>query len=84
MAASPEERRGEAPDAEFLRAIAKQSGGSYFARGEGDRWLKLLPKANHLTEREVLTDIWNHPLAAIILLACLCTEWWLRRSTGLA
>ncbi len=84
VAASPEERRGEAPDAEFLRAIAKQSGGSYFARGEGDKWLKMLPKANHLTEREVITDVWNHPLAAIILLACLCTEWWLRRSTGLA
>ncbi len=84
VAASPEERRSEAPDTEFLHAIAKQSGGAYFARGEGDKWLKLLPKPHHLTEREVVTDIWNHPLAAAILLACLCAEWWLRRRTGLA
>ena len=84
VAASPEERRSEAPDTEFLHAIAKQSGGAYFARGEGDKWLKLLPKPHHLTEREVVTDIWNHPLAAVILLACLCAEWWLRRRTGLA
>ena len=84
VAASPEERRSEAPDTEFLHAIAKQSGGTYFARGEGDKWLKLLPKPHHLTEREVVTDIWNHPLAVSILLACLCAEWWLRRRTGLA
>ena len=84
VAASPEERRSEAPDTEFLRAIAKHSGGAYFARGEDDKWLKLLPKPNHLTEREVVTDIWNHPLAAALLLGCLCAEWWLRRRTGLA
>ena len=84
VAASPEERRGEAPDAEFLHAIAKLSGGAYFARGEGEKWLKLLPKATRLSEREVVTDVWNHPLAVIILLACLSAEWWLRRSRGLA
>ena len=84
VAASPEERRGEAPDADFLRAIAKQSGGAYFARGEGEKWLKLLPKVTHLTEHEVVTDVWNHPLAAALLLVCLCAEWWLRRSRGLA
>jgi len=84
VAASPEERRGEAPDADYLRGIAKQSGGAYFARGEGDKWLKLLPKATHLTERETVTDIWNHPLPVTLLLGCLCAEWWLRRRTGLA
>jgi hypothetical protein len=47
VAASAEERRGEAPDAEFLRAIAKQSGGAYFARGQGTQWLKSLPKSQH-------------------------------------
>ena len=84
VAASPEERRGEAPDAEFLRGIAKQSGGAYIAGGEGDKWLKMLPKPRVLAEREVVTEIWNHPLAASLLLVCLCTEWWLRRRTGLA
>ena len=61
VAASPEERRGEAPDAGFLQAIAKQSGGAYFARGEGDKWLDSLPKPGRQTEREVVTDVWNHP-----------------------
>lgn len=84
VAASPGERRGEAPDAEFLRGIARQSGGAYIARGEGERWLKLLPTPGHQTQREVVTDIWNHPLAAIMLLGSLCAEWWLRRRQGLA
>ena len=84
VAASPEERRGEGPDGEFLHALAKQSGGAYFARGEGDNWLKTLPKAKHETERTLVTDIWNHPLIAVILLGSLCGEWWLRRRRGLA
>ena len=84
VAASPEERRSETPDTDFLRAIARQSGGAYCARGEGDKWLELLPKPKRLTEREVVTDIWNHPLAAALLLGLLCAEWWLRRRKGLA
>lgn len=84
VAASPEERRSETPDTDFLRAIAHQSGGAYCARGEGDKWLELLPKPKRLTEREVVTDIWNHPLAAALLLGLLCAEWWLRRRKGLA
>ena len=53
-------------------------------RFENDKWLKSLPKPSHLTEREVVTDVWNHPLIAVILLGCLCGEWWLRRDRGLA
>ena len=84
VAASPEERRGEAPDAAYLHSLAHASGGGYFARGEGDKWLQALPEPKHLTDREVVTDIWNHPLAAVLLLGCLCAEWWLRRRSGLA
>lgn len=84
VAASPEERRGEAPDAGFLHAIARQSGGAYFAIGEGDQWLKALPKPKRLTERERVTDIWNHPMVATLLFGLLCAEWWLRRRRGLA
>ena len=84
VAASPAERRGEAPDAEFLKAIATHSGGAYFARGEGDKWLAVLPQPKRQTEREIVTDIWNHPLAATLLLGTLCAEWWLRRRKGLA
>lgn len=83
VAASPEERRGEAPDAAFLRAIAQHSGGGYFAIGEGDKWLQSLPKTKNLTEREVVTDVWNHPLIVTLLFGLLCTEWWLRRRSGL-
>lgn len=84
VTASPEERRGEAPDAGFLKEIATQSGGRYFARGEGMQWLESLPKPKRQTERVVVTDIWNHPLVAALLFACLCGEWWLRRRSGLA
>ena len=83
VAASPEERRGESPDAEFLQQLAKQSGGAYFARGEGEKWLEMLPKPKRQTEREVVTDIWNHPVIVFLLLGCLCGEWWLRRRRGL-
>jgi uncharacterized membrane protein len=84
IAASPEERRGEAPDAGFLRAIAQQSNGAYFARGEGEKWLGSLPEPKRQTEREIVTDVWNHPLVAIALLGLLCAEWWFRRRRGLA
>lgn len=84
VAASPEERRGETPDAEFLRQLATQSGGGYFTRAEAEKWLKSLPKATHETERVLVTDVWNHPLIATILLGSLCGEWWLRRRKRLA
>lgn len=84
VASSPEERRGEAPDIAFLQAIAKQSNGGYFARGEGDKWLDSLPKPGRKTEREVVTDVWNHPVIVILLLGFLCAEWWFRRRKGLA
>jgi hypothetical protein len=84
VAASPEERRGESPDAGFLHQLATQSGGAYFARGEGDKWLETLPKPKRQTEREVVTDIWNHPLVVVLLLGSLCGEWWFRRRRGLA
>jgi hypothetical protein len=84
VASSPEERRGESPDNEFLQTIAKQSGGGYFLRGEGDKWLQGLPKPKRMTERETITDVWNHPLIMIALFGSLCGEWWLRRRKGLA
>jgi uncharacterized membrane protein len=84
VAASPAERRGEAPDAGFLRALATQSGGGYFTRAETENWLRALPKPRRQTQRVVVTDVWNHPLAASGLLALLAAEWWLRRRRGLA
>lgn len=83
VATSPEERRGEAPDSVFLQAIAKQSNGAYFTRGQGEQWLESLPKPQRKTEREVVTDIWNHPVIVILLFGFLCAEWWLRRRMGL-
>ncbi len=84
VATSPDERRGEPPDAGFLREIARQSGGGYFERGGGDKWLKSLPHNLHQTEHQVVTDAWNHPLLICLLFSCLCGEWWLRRRSGLA
>jgi hypothetical protein len=84
VAAAPAERRGEPPDAEFLKGIAKQSGGGYFSRDDGKKWLAGLPQPKRQTDREVVSDIWNHPLAAVVLLGLLAGEWWLRRRRGLA
>ncbi len=84
VASSPDERRGEAPDAGFLKEIAAQSGGRYFSRGESGPWLESLPRPKRQSERVVVTDMWNHPLVAALLFACLCGEWWLRRRSGLA
>ena len=84
VAASPDERRGEPPDVGFLQEIAARSGGAVFAPGEGEKWLEALPKAQRMTEREVITDFWNHPWVVTLLLGCLCGEWWIRRRSGLA
>jgi uncharacterized membrane protein len=82
VAASPAERRGEAPDAGFLREIAERSGGAYFPIGKGDQWLEKLPEPGRITEREMVTDVWNHSLPVMLLFGCLCGEWWLRRRWG--
>ncbi len=84
VATSPEERRGEAPDSDLLREIARQSGGGYFTRTESEKWIQALPRAQRQSQREVVSDIWNHPLAVLLLFGCLCAEWWLRRHRGLA
>lgn len=84
VAPSPDERRGEAPDAGFLHSLATHSGGAYVTRKDADQWLAALPKPLRRTEHEVVTDAWNHPLLMAVLFACLCLEWWLRRRGGLA
>ena len=84
VVASAAERRGEPADAATLKEIARLSGGAYFARADAGKWLDRLPKPTRQSEREVITDAWNHPVLAILLLACLCGEWWVRRHGGLA
>lgn len=84
VAPSPAERRGEAPDAEFLRAVAAQSGGGYFTPAGADAWLRALPAPRRKTERVIVTDIWNHPLPVCALLVLLGAEWFVRRRRGLA
>ncbi|MCF7730887.1 MAG: glutamine amidotransferase [Akkermansiaceae bacterium] len=84
VAASAEERRGEPPDAGYLKELASLSHGGYFSLEAADQWLEALPKPDRQTERVVVSDAWNHPLAVIVLLGCLAAEWWLRRRRGLA
>ncbi|MBC8126019.1 MAG: hypothetical protein H8M99_02575 [Gloeobacteraceae cyanobacterium ES-bin-144] len=84
VASSPEERRGEPSDVEFLRELAKRSNGHYFSIGEGDKWLETLPKPRRQIERVIVTDVWNHPMIVTMLLGCLCGEWWFRRRRGFA
>jgi chitodextrinase len=83
VATSLGERRGEPADASGLRHLAEASGGRYFTLPEADQWLDSLPKAKHITRRDTVRDVWNHPLLAGLLLASLCCEWWLRRRSGL-
>ena len=84
VAASPEERRGEPPDAEFLHQIANQSGGAYFARGEGDKWLETPPETETPDRTRNRHGHLEPPADRRLLLGALCGEWWLRRRRGLA
>lgn len=83
VATSLGERRGEPADASGLRHLAEASGGGYYTLAEADAWLNSLPKAKHITRRDTVRDVWNHPLLACLLLAALCCEWWLRRRASL-
>ena len=57
-----------------MKELASLSHGGYFSPETADQWLKSLPKPGRQTERVVVSDAWNHPLAVIVLLGCLAAE----------
>ena len=68
---------------DLLQKLADETGGRYYTPGEASR----LPDEISFSEagisaREIL-DLWNMPIAFVLLVAARCTEWLLRRRWGL-
>jgi hypothetical protein len=68
---------------ELLQNLSSSTGGRYVA---GDSLLKLqgvLPDQKLTQTRSRRFDLWNHPYLLLFIIACLTTEWWLRKWKGM-
>ncbi len=73
-------------DIAALQRLATASGGVYLSADEAltDRLEASLPKLEPTRVKPLpAKPLWNHPLAAALLFACLCSEWLLRRRWGM-
>ncbi len=69
--------------APLLRRVAEDTGGRFYTQGS----VAALPDDITYLGRGVTSlqekDLWNIPAVMVLLVACLCGEWMLRRRSGL-
>ncbi len=70
-------------DREFLKQIATQTGGRYFAMTEWDQWPGSIHYKEQQFSRMQIADLWNNPLVLILFLAALSGDWILRKRWNL-
>ncbi len=77
------EVRGPTANAEFLKAIARESGGKYITTNESPQALRIdVSKKKTITGYKT-KKLWDNPLVFIVLIGMLSSEWLLRRRWGL-
>ena len=71
------------PDANALAELALASGGTSLPLAQHAD-LKLPAAPSTTTAQRIVINVWQAPGLLLVLLACLCTEWLLRKRRGLA
>ena len=69
-------------DREFLRAIARKTGGRFYELEDMDRLVDDLPPAPGGKEHIDRISLWHLPAAYGMLVALFCLEWLIRRRQG--
>ncbi len=77
------EMRDPRPDRQWLVEVAQRTGGSFIEPEQIETWAKTLPRRPTVLARVQQVELWHHPALATVLLAALCTEWFLRRRNRL-
>ena len=77
------EFRDYAPDEPYLRTIAEASGGQHFALKNADKVAALLKEATHRRMKATDRDFWDRWPFLLLVLACLASEWAIRKKQGL-
>jgi hypothetical protein len=73
-----------ASDPEYLRRIARASGGHYLSIEQIDELPRLLREVRNEDSQLARTPIYSSPLLLAFVLACLSAEWALRKRAGLS
>lgn len=71
------------PDATALAELSAASGGTSLPLAQHAE-LKLLAAPSGVVVQRVVVNVWQAPGVLLLLLACLCAEWLLRKRRGLA
>ena len=83
MAKPVTELTGKPIDRDFLKHIAEQTKGKYYALDEAGNWLGNIHVAQQQFARMQLADLWNNPALLILLVAALAGDWLLRKMWNL-
>lgn len=70
-------------DPMLLKQIAEASGGLSIPPAALEEVLKVVSLAPNVTQSKQVTPLWNRWLNLWIILGCLSTDWWIRRTKGL-
>lgn len=78
------EQQRLAADLSGLAQAASISGGRFYRSDEAEKWLDELPEGRRIRQQPLPPKpLWNHPLAAGLLVGLLTSEWLLRRRWAL-
>ncbi len=78
-----EEFQRVAPNTELLESLAKQTGGEVIAADSLESFVRSLPTRQAPLTEAYTTPLWHQPWILVLIVACLCGEWALRRWRGL-
>jgi hypothetical protein len=72
------------PNREYLNTIASKTGGEVVDDRSLDSFVTSLSSRKAPVSEPWISPLWHHPLYLIVAIACMCSEWGLRRVNGLA
>jgi uncharacterized membrane protein len=73
------ELTGKAIDRDFLKHIAESTGGKFFPLDDAGAWLANIHYNQQQFSRMQLSDLWNHPVLIVLLVAALAGDWLARK-----
>lgn len=77
------EMRQLSQNVDLLKRLADQTGGKYLPLERAAELPQYLREATHVIQKPLDTDLWNRSWVFAVIIALLCTEWFVRKRSGL-
>jgi hypothetical protein len=81
---SAEEFEQLLPNSKWMEQLAEETGGEVIEAGRLESFVQGLPSRTAPVTESYVYPIWHDPWVVLVAIACLCTEWGIRRKSGLA